>query len=43
MNRLGDLQKDISSQYEVQIKEEKPASAEGEMDAVKSVWLTNKR
>ena len=43
MNRLGDLQKDTSSQYEVQIKEEKPASAEGEMDAVKSVWLTNKR
>jgi hypothetical protein len=26
----------------VQIKEEKPASGEGEMDAVKSVWLTNK-
>ena len=43
MNRLGDLQNDTCSQYEVQIKEEKPASAEGEMDAVKSVWLTNKR
>ena len=36
-------QPDTCSQYEVEIKEEKPASAEGEMDAVRSVWLTNKR
>ena len=42
-NKTAASQPDTPSQYEVQIKEEKPASAEGEMDAVKSVWLTNKR
>ena len=40
---LSNDQPDTPSQYEVQIKEEKPESAEGEMDAVRSVWLTNKR
>ena len=42
-NKTDASQPDIRSQYEVEIREEKPASAEGEMDAVKSVWLTNKR
>jgi hypothetical protein len=41
-NKTAASQPDTPSQYEVQIKEEKSASGEGEMDAVKSVWLTNK-
>ena len=34
-------QPDAHFQYAVYINEEKPASGEGEMDAVKSVWLCN--
>ena len=36
-------QPDAPFQYAVYINEEKPASGEGEMDAVKSVWLCNER
>lgn len=36
-------QPDAHFQYAVYINEEKPASGEGEMDAVKSVWLCNER
>ena len=36
-------QPDAYFQYAVYINEEKPASGEGEMDAVKSVWLCNER
>lgn len=36
-------QPDAHFQYAVYINEEKPTSGEGEMDAVKSVWLCNER
>lgn len=36
-------QPDAHFHYAVYINEEKPASGEGEMDAVKSVWLCNER
>ena len=36
-------QPDAHFQYAVYINEEKPASGEGEMDAIKSVWLCNER